>query len=177
MGFAFSPLRSGLLVLGGVPRGCPLSRADLDERTGDWVWWDPQAMALAGKPHPGLPTLLWVAARPGVQSPPGVTRLPLAASCFLPMDMPPLARQSSAAEIAQQPVLMASRAPAASKPERAPTALARPRWGPSCGQRGPLLSLPRVARRAPGRARTHDDFGSVCGYQVLPLACLGRIIS
>ena len=55
---------------------------------GDWVWWDPQAMALAGKPHPGLPTLLWVAARPGVQSPPGVTRLPLAASCFLPPLLP-----------------------------------------------------------------------------------------
>ena len=65
-----------------------MSRADLDERMGDWVWWDPQAMALAGKPHPGLPTLLWVAARPGVQSPPGVTRLPLAASCLLPPLLP-----------------------------------------------------------------------------------------
>jgi hypothetical protein len=38
--YLFSPtgLRAaGLPVLGGVPRGSPLSRADLEERTGDWV--------------------------------------------------------------------------------------------------------------------------------------------
>ena len=48
------------------------------------MWLDPRATALVGTPRPELPTLLWVALRLGVQSPPSVARLPLAASCFLP---------------------------------------------------------------------------------------------